>query len=529
MRNRGPIHDVSDSSSSAYIPSTMSSNSTSSILNRLNPIFLYSYLRNHKKEKDATILSENLAISQADSSELDRAMPKSFRVIGVEIGSCSPTLQYVFCTAGVMIFLLLYGFLQELVVMNKFKRSLGWFVTLLQLSGYAICAWIQSMLLGGGFERRIPLRLYFVLSVLQVVMQGLTNLSMHYLNYPAKTLFKSSRVVMTMLFGVIFLGRRYSQADHIIALSMVVGLTTFVAADAHSSPEFDLTGVGLVMLALAADAATLNLQEHCLHTFAAGHDELVYYSNVGAAVVALLMSIASGRESSVHEADRYLPRLIRTIPSLSSFLPCRRARVWNSISQGHRKFPGLLFIHELLMCGIPRSVMLSCTYEAIRSRYICHHLRRTQRLDFDVVVCSISRAQDADVVAYQWCPHIYGRIAQQEHISEGRWKQCQLRLPSRKQASPPSPSSCDTNERRVYQANSVARTCSRSCSRIKLRRSGCVAIYWYEDRPARGRTQYPGDERGRGAPHRALQDFFIVLGGRALWEWEKRNRFTSFG
>ena len=49
----------------------------------------------------------------------------SFRVIGVEIGWMSPFFQYVYCASGVMIFLVLYGILQEHVVMNKFKRSLG--------------------------------------------------------------------------------------------------------------------------------------------------------------------------------------------------------------------------------------------------------------------------------------------------------------------------------------------------------------------------------------------------------------------
>jgi hypothetical protein len=66
----------------------------------------------------------------------DRLTHQSFRVLGVEIGSWTRTSQYMFCACGVVFFLLLYGILQEFVVMSKFKRSLGWFVTFLQLSGY---------------------------------------------------------------------------------------------------------------------------------------------------------------------------------------------------------------------------------------------------------------------------------------------------------------------------------------------------------------------------------------------------------
>lgn len=66
----------------------------------------------------------------------DRLTHQNFRVLGVEIGSWTRTSQYIFCATGVVFFLLMYGILQEFVVMSKFKRSLGWFVTFLQLSGY---------------------------------------------------------------------------------------------------------------------------------------------------------------------------------------------------------------------------------------------------------------------------------------------------------------------------------------------------------------------------------------------------------
>jgi ABC-type phosphate/phosphonate transport system permease subunit len=47
-------------------------------------------------------------------------------------------------------------------------------------------------------------RYYVALALLQAAMQALTNASMKYLDYPAKMLFKSSRMVPTMLFGAIF-------------------------------------------------------------------------------------------------------------------------------------------------------------------------------------------------------------------------------------------------------------------------------------------------------------------------------------
>ena len=163
-----------------------------------------------------------------------------FLVMGLNITKWNASSQYMFTTFGVMFFLMMYGLLQEHLVMKTFHRTLGWFVTLLQLSGYAFCAWLQSVLVGVRLERRIPYRQYFILAALQVVMQGFTNLSMHYLNYPAKMLFKSSRVLVTMLVGAIFRRQTYQRKDYIVGFSMAIGLTLFVMADANVSPVFDI-------------------------------------------------------------------------------------------------------------------------------------------------------------------------------------------------------------------------------------------------------------------------------------------------
>lgn len=219
----------------------------------------------------------------------------SFRVIGYEIGWMSPTLQYAYCAGGVIIFLVLYGILQEHVVMNKFHRSLGWFITFLQLGGYGVFAALLDSFVGSHKkEGKIPMYMYVVLGLLQVLMQGFTNLSMHYLNYPAKTMFKSSRVIMTMLFGVAFMGKSYQLVNYVVGCCIVCGLTLCVVADAETSPEFSFTGLVLIMLALCADAAILNIQEYCLNRYHVTHDELIYYSFTWAAVLAFGMSLLSG-------------------------------------------------------------------------------------------------------------------------------------------------------------------------------------------------------------------------------------------
>lgn len=201
--------------------------------------------------------------------------------------------------------------------MNRFKRSLGWFVTLLQFSGYAFFSWLQRIYTARSSHRpKVPLWCYVILSILQALMQGLTNVSMHYLNYPAKTLFKSSRLVLTMLFGFLIMGKRYSRRDYIVVLFMVVGLGTFLQADATTSPNFEVTGVILILLALGADAAILNLQEHCMEVYNASHEEMVYYSYMGAAVVIFVLAVVSGELSKGIE----FMRMTGSVSTLLMFL-----------------------------------------------------------------------------------------------------------------------------------------------------------------------------------------------------------------
>lgn len=132
----------------------------------------------------------------------------SFRVIGVQISHMSRTGQFLFCTFGVFSFLLVYGFLQEYMVIHVFQRQLGIFLTLCQFAGYSSLAALHR-LIHADTPRRIPLGYYVLLATLQATMQGLTNLSMRWLNYPAKMLFKSSRVIPTMIVGVFIMKKRY--------------------------------------------------------------------------------------------------------------------------------------------------------------------------------------------------------------------------------------------------------------------------------------------------------------------------------
>ena len=70
---------------------------------------------------------------------------------------------------------------------------------------------------------------------------------MQYLNYPTKTLVKSSRVAFTVMRGQIFVGKRYSTSDYIVVFLIIIGLRMFLHADAITSVIFHPIGIALLV------------------------------------------------------------------------------------------------------------------------------------------------------------------------------------------------------------------------------------------------------------------------------------------
>ena len=122
----------------------------------------------------------------------------------------------------------------------------------------------------------VPIELYVGLSVLRAIDLGMTNLAMQYVNYPAKTLMKSTRLVFTMLFGVIITKKRYSTADYGIVCLMVAGLAMFMHADSTSSAVFQPLGILMLTISLLCDGAISNMSEAIMNKYNVGQDEFIF-------------------------------------------------------------------------------------------------------------------------------------------------------------------------------------------------------------------------------------------------------------
>jgi len=223
-------------------------------------------------------------------------------VLGMDISHLSRSIQFVICASGVFFFSLLYGYLQELISVQLCDRKLGMFLAQVQFSGYTLLAYLlRSFVYEKEKKQRkenrnlpVPLMLYLGLSLLRAVDLSMTNLAMQYINYPAKTLMKSSRVVFTMLFGVLIARKKYKPVDYAIVLAMVAGLAIFMHADANSSAVFHYMGVIMLTISLVCDGAISNMSESIMSQFGVGQDEFIFRMYSIALVAITLAAVYKG-------------------------------------------------------------------------------------------------------------------------------------------------------------------------------------------------------------------------------------------
>ena len=91
--------------------------------------------------------------------------------------------------------------------------------------------------------------LFIGLSLMRAVDLGMTNSAMRFINYPAKTLIKSSRSAFTITIGVMMGKKGYSRSDYVMVVLLITGLVVFLRADKNSDAIFHPYGVILLVSA----------------------------------------------------------------------------------------------------------------------------------------------------------------------------------------------------------------------------------------------------------------------------------------
>lgn len=232
-------------------------------------------------DEEEELLDINASLEIRSSEQQQRRV----LILGHDISSHSRKCQFLTSAGGVFSFSLLYGYLQELISVSLCNRQLGLFLAMVQFMGYALWSKYLNHYVntrhnqkGGSLmsKSEVPIKYYIILSILRAVDASLTNMAMAYVNYPAKTLMKSSRVVFTMIFGTIISRKRYQLMDYLVVMLMVYGLVLFMHADAHTSAVFNPIGIVMLTTSLLCDGAINNMSERIMIQYNVGQDEFIY-------------------------------------------------------------------------------------------------------------------------------------------------------------------------------------------------------------------------------------------------------------
>jgi len=230
---------------------------------------------------------------------------RSIHVLGVDITYMNRRSRFFFCATGVFLFSLLYGILQELISVSIFNRKLGLFQALMQFIGYTSWSYYFRQITGRNqgsshlnmvYNHKplnVPFKWYIILSLFRALDLSMTNMAMAYINYPAKTLMKSSRVVFTMLFGAVIQRKKYQFVDYIVVLLMVLGLLLFMHAEVINSAVFHPLGIIMLTISLLCDGAISNMSESIMRQYDIEQDEFIFWLYSIATVVVMFATSLS--------------------------------------------------------------------------------------------------------------------------------------------------------------------------------------------------------------------------------------------
>ncbi len=243
---------------------------------------------------DDSPTDEELYMTFDEEAAMEITRFESLKLGGVlELGHLSAALQFLVLALGMFVLYIAHAYFQEKIFSIPAFKSF-FFVSFCDFFLFALLAGTQLLLLEGGrIPRNAPLQNFLGISLSLAVSIGCGFASLAYLNYPTKVLFKSGKIIPTMLLGKVF-GRSYSVLEYVAAILLCGGLAAFTLGQASVSPTFHVVGVGLISVAAMSEAAVGNLQEHILSRHKCKLLEIVFWSNFFSAFVVLCYLIVAG-------------------------------------------------------------------------------------------------------------------------------------------------------------------------------------------------------------------------------------------
>lgn len=118
-------------------------------------------------------------------------------------------------------------------------------------------------------------------------------MALNYINFPTKVVFRSCKLIPTMMVASVLNKKVFSSVEYACALAVCAGLVFFAAADWQLTPSFHPVGLVLVGLSVCADSTLPNGQER-LFNMGSSRLEVTFFTNFFTLICMTITTYISG-------------------------------------------------------------------------------------------------------------------------------------------------------------------------------------------------------------------------------------------
>lgn len=203
----------------------------------------------------------------------------------------TPRIKFFLLSGTMFIFFGIHNILQE--AMMKVPGFNGVMLSYMEVLGVTICSFVERRYVVKETGRVAPLQNYPLLTVCLLSSSCLSNVSLNYINFPTKVVFRSCKLIPTMIIATFLNKRVFKSYEYVCAIAISLGLVVFAAADWKLTPSFHPTGLILVSLSVVADAILPNAQER-LFRLGSSRLEVTYFTNLFTLIAMTVITLGSG-------------------------------------------------------------------------------------------------------------------------------------------------------------------------------------------------------------------------------------------
>ena len=268
--------------------------------------------------------SSTFHLSASTAGQSPVSLPATeLRLLCLDLQYLSPSSRFLLLSTGIFVFFMLNSYLEEYIFHVLPSFTFGWFLTLLELTLFALFAVVERVVkqpAQSPLQHVAPLSVHLGVALAMTASRGLTNVSLQFLNYPTQIIFKSMKLLSVMAGSLCILSQTFHPAEYASALCLVVSAVLFSYGDYTASADETETvsvlplepasassspspaslaaslhvGVVVVLVSLVADAFHATSQDSLMRAHDASTLETMLFTNLFSSLLSLLVVLLTG-------------------------------------------------------------------------------------------------------------------------------------------------------------------------------------------------------------------------------------------